>query len=79
MVMVAALIRSIVRVAWKAGTQEKVQHVVDPDGTHRIIVTVPPSLAEWEEPHTLTGETYFRDHPDMTWDALKPPPRKPRK
>jgi len=79
MVNVKALIASIERIAWKAGTHEKVQHVVEPDGTHRIIVTVPKALAEWEPPHELTGPTSFRDHPDLTWEALKPPPRTPRK
>lgn len=33
-VNVKALIASVGRLAWKAGTQEKVRHEIDPDGTH---------------------------------------------
>jgi len=82
MVKIKALIDSISRIAWKHGTQEKVQHEIDADGNHRIIVTVPKVLAEWEPPHPLAGPTTFRDHLDLTWEQIKPPQRstsKPKK
>jgi len=82
MVTVKALIASIERIAWKHGTHEKVRHEVDADGNHRITVIVPKNLAEWDPPQELTGPTAFRDHPDLTWEQIKPPPRatsKPKK
>jgi len=79
MVNIKALIVSIGRIAWKHGTHERVQHEIDADGNHRIVVTVPSNLAEWEPPHALAGPTSFREHPDLTWDKLTPPPRVPSK
>jgi hypothetical protein len=63
MVNVKQLLASIERIAWKAGTHEKVEHKVDAEGNHAIVVRVPKALAEWEQPHMLTGPTSFRDHP----------------
>jgi hypothetical protein len=54
-----------------------VQHEVDADGNHRIIVVVPKNLAEWEPPHQVSGATHFRDHPSLKWEDIKPPPRTP--
>lgn len=74
------LVASIGRASWKAGNvQGKVEHVVEPDGSHRIVVTVPANLAEWEPERVVAGPTYFREHPDLTWDQLKPPPKAPKK
>ncbi len=79
MVNVKQLIESVKRIAWKAGTHENVRHEIDADGNHRIVVTVPKALAEWDAPEQLTGRTYFRDHPDLTWDQIQPPPKEPKK
>ncbi len=46
MVKVAALIKSIERVAWKGGTHETVEHHVDAEGNHTIVVRVPNALAD---------------------------------
>ena len=76
MVDVKALIASIGRISWKAGNVTgRVTHEVDADGTHRIIVAIPKAIAKWEAPPTYTPPTAFREHPDMTWEELKPPPR----
>ena len=79
MVNVKQLIESVKRIAWKAGTHEDVRHEIDADGNHRIVVTVPKAFAEWEAPQQLTGRTYFREHPDLTWDQIEPPPKQPKK
>jgi hypothetical protein len=79
MVDVKLLIRSIGRLAWKHGTHERVEHVVDADGNHAITIRVPKLLAEWEPPQALTSPTTFREHPELTWDEVKPPPRTPIK
>lgn len=73
MVKVAALIKMIERIAWKAGTHEKVEHHVDAEGNHRIVVTVPKALAEWDAPAALPSPAVYRG---MTWDELRPPPKK---
>jgi len=74
MVKVATLIKAIERVAWKAGTHEKVEHHVDADGNHTIVVRVPASVAEWDAPAAaLPSPAVYRG---MTWDELKPPPKK---
>lgn len=80
MVKVKALVASISRVSWKAGNvQGKVEHQIDADGTHRIVVTIPASLAEWEPEHVVAGPTHFREHPSLRWDDIKPPPKVPKK
>ena len=64
------------RISWKAGNVAgRVTHEVDADGTHRITVAIPRTIAKWEAPPTHTAPTAFREHPEMTWDEIKPPPR----
>ena len=78
MVDVKALIASIGRVSWKAGNVTgRVTHEVDADGNHTITIRVPKILAQWEPPPTYTAPTAFREHPDMKWEELKPPPAPP--
>jgi hypothetical protein len=79
MVNVDAII-AIGRIAWKHGVYENVQHEIDADGSHRIIIMVPKNLAEQEVvPQPVISPTYFREHPDLTWEDIKPPPRAPAK
>lgn len=81
MVNVKQLIASIGRIAWKAGVVQGpgVRHVVEPDGSHTVTVRVPANLAEWTKPQEMAGPFHFREHPDLTWDELKPPPKTPSK
>jgi hypothetical protein len=74
MVDVKALIASIGRISWKAGNVTgRVTHEVDADGTHRIIVTIPTTIAKWDAPQTVRPST-FREYPG-TWEDIEPPPR----
>lgn len=50
-------------------------HEVDADRNQTVTVRVPKTLAQWEPPPVYATPTVFREHPDLKWEDIRPPPR----